>query len=121
MHEISVLHKAVDLAEQTARDNHISRLSYITLEVGELSGYLPVFFEKYFPIVIEGREVFDGCELKMITARGEALCLDCSAIYNVIMSEGKCPKCGSRYKKILGGRQFLLKEIGFLEKNEITQ
>ena len=27
--------------------------------------------------------------------------------------EGICPKCGSRNKKILGGRQFLLKEIGY--------
>lgn len=27
--------------------------------------------------------------------------------------EGKCPKCGSRDKKILGGQQFLVKEIGY--------
>lgn len=38
MHEISVLHKAVELAEQTALDNGIEKISYITLEVGELSG-----------------------------------------------------------------------------------
>lgn len=115
MHEISVLYKAVELAEQTAKDNGIEHLSYITLEVGELSGYLPIFFEKYFPIVIEKRPVFQGCELKMIIARGEGLCLDCHAIYNVMKCEGKCPKCGSRYKKILGGQQFLLKEIGYEE------
>ncbi len=68
MHEISVLHKAVDLAEQTAADNGITRISYITLEIGELSGYLPVFFEKYFPVVTENRPVFDGCELRMVMA-----------------------------------------------------
>ena len=44
MHEISVLQKAVDLAEQTAIENNISRISYLTLEVGELSGYVPLFF-----------------------------------------------------------------------------
>lgn len=117
MHEISVLYKAVELAEQTAKDNDIRKISYITLEVGELSGYLPIFFEKYFPVVIENRPVFEGCELKMITARGEGLCLDCSAIYNVMRCEGRCPKCGSRYKKILGGQQFLLKEIGYEEQS----
>lgn len=113
MHEISVLHKAVDLAEQTAADNGITRISYITLEIGELSGYLPVFFEKYFPVVTENRPVFDGCELCMVMARGEGLCRECGAMYNIMASEGKCPKCGSRYKKILGGQQFLLKEIGY--------
>lgn len=117
MHEISVLKKAVDLAEQTARDNGISKISYLTLEVGELSGYLPVFFEKYFDIVTEGRPVFEGAELRMITPRGEGLCLDCDAMYHVLSNEGVCPKCGSRRKTILGGQQFLLKEIGFLDES----
>lgn len=118
MHEISVLHKAIELAEETAKENGIKHLSYITLEVGELSGYLPVFFEKYYPVVIENRPLFQGCELKMIIARGEALCLECNALYNVMRTEGKCPKCGSRYKKILGGQQFLLKEIGYQEQED---
>jgi len=115
MHEISVLHKAIELAEQTAKDNHIEKIAYVTLEVGELSGYLPVFFEKYFPVVTEGKPMFDGAELKMIIARGEGLCLNCNALYNIMQQEGKWPKCGSRSKKILGGRQFTLKEIGFVE------
>ena len=80
MHEISVLHKAIELAEETAKENGIKHLSYITLEVGELSGYLPVFFEKYYPVVIENRPLFQGCELKMIIARGEALCLEYNAL-----------------------------------------
>ncbi|MBQ9328899.1 MAG: hydrogenase maturation nickel metallochaperone HypA [Solobacterium sp.] len=115
MHEISVLVKAVELAEQTAEDNGIEEISYITLEVGELSGYLPVFFEKYFPIVVEHHPRLQKAELRMITPRGEGLCLNCSAIYNVMECQGVCPKCGSRSKKILGGQQFLLKEIGYEE------
>ncbi|MBR2769066.1 MAG: hydrogenase maturation nickel metallochaperone HypA [Solobacterium sp.] len=113
MHEISVLHSAVELAEATAKENGVDRLSYITLEVGELSGYLPVFFEKYYPVVIENRSMFDGCRLNLLTARGEALCLDCNAIYHVLSCRGVCPKCSSRFKKILGGQEFILKEIGF--------
>ncbi len=113
MHEISVLYKAVELAEQTARDNGIEHISYLTLEVGELSGYLPVFFEKYFPVVIENRDLFKDCQLKMIIVRGEGLCRECGAMYNIMQEKGVCPKCGSRYKKILGGQQFLLKEIGY--------
>lgn len=115
MHEISVLQKAVDLAEQTAIDNHISRISCLTLEVGELSGYVPVFFHKYFPVATENKPVFDGAELKIISAPGEALCMECSAMYNVMRNEGKCPKCGSRSKKILGGQQFRVLEIGVEE------
>ena len=115
MHEISVLHSAVELAETTAKQNGISKLAYITLEIGELSGCLPVFFEKYYPIVIEHRSVFEHCELRLTQARGEALCMECNAMYNVMACEGKCPKCGSRFKKVLGGQEVLLKEIGYEE------
>ena len=112
MHEISVLKKAVDMAEKIAIENDAHKISYLTIEVGELTGYLPVFFHKYFPIVTEGNPIFDGSELKIITAAGEALCKECSSIYNVMREEGKCPTCGSRNKTILGGTEFRLLEIG---------
>lgn len=113
MHEIGVLTKAVDLAEEIAVSHQVEHISYITLEIGELSGYLPVFFEKYFPIVTEDRPVFAGTELRMNIVRGEALCKECDTLYNVMKNEGKCPHCGSREKTVLGGEQFVVKEIGY--------
>ena len=112
MHEIGALTKAVDLVEQIASDNKLDHVSYITLEVGELTGYVPVFFEKYFPVVTENRPLFEGTELRIRTILGQALCKDCESLYNVMKNEGRCPKCGSREKTILGGQQFLVKEIG---------
>ncbi len=113
MHEISVLKKAVDMVEKSAKENNISHVLYIRLEIGELSGYLPVFFQKYFPVVTENKDIFENTQLKMDIVKGEALCMDCENIYNVMKHEGKCPNCGSREKKILGGQQFMVKEIGY--------
>ena len=113
MHEIGVLTRAVDLVERVAKDHGLDRVGYITLEVGELTGYVPLFFEKYFPVVTEDRPIFEGTELRIQTVRGQALCAECQTLYNVMRQEGKCPKCGSRDKKILGGQQFLVKDIGF--------
>ena len=78
-----------------------------------LTGYVPLFFEKYFPVVTEDRPVFRDTELRIRTVRGQALCAECQSLYNVMKQEGRCPKCGSREKKILGGQQFLVKEIGY--------
>ena len=36
-----------------------------------------------------------------------------SAMYNVMRQEGVCPNCGSRNKRILGGKEYTLKEIGY--------
>ncbi|MBR5015334.1 MAG: hydrogenase maturation nickel metallochaperone HypA, partial [Clostridia bacterium] len=55
----------------------------------------------------------EGSELHIITVAGEALCKDCEAMYNVARNEGACPKCGSRNKTILGGQEFVLREIGY--------
>ena len=113
MHEISVLTEAVNLVETIAKDNQVEEIGFITLEVGELCGYVPVFFEKYFPVVTENRPMFQNTELRIQTVKGQAICSECESLYNVMRNEGRCPKCGSREKKILGGQQFLVKEIGY--------
>ena len=74
---------------------------------------MPLFFEKYFPVVTEGRPIFKDTELRIQIVRGQALCGECQSLYNVMKNEGRCPKCGSRETKILGGRQFLVKDIGY--------
>ncbi len=112
MHEIAVLSKAVNLGEQIARENNVEHIKYLRLEVGELTGYLPVFFEKYYPVVTEDKPIYAGSELKMDIVRGEALCNECHSLYNVMKNEGRCPKCGSRSKTILGGQEFKIKDIG---------
>ncbi len=112
MHEVAVLSKAVDMGEEIAEEHHISHIRYLRLEVGELTGYLPVFFERYFPILTEDKPVYEGSELKMDIVRGEAMCSDCHSLYNVMDQKGVCPKCGSRRKTILGGQEFKVKEIG---------
>ena len=41
----------------------------------------------------------------------EGLCTDCQTLYNVMRFEGRCPKCKSRNKKIISGREFVVKNI----------
>ena len=53
-----------------------------------------------------------GChDMYNVKIPGGMLCEDCHAMYNVMRNEGVCPKCRSRRKKILGGREFRVREI----------
>lgn len=119
MHEIGALYKMVLQAEKTAKANHVMRIKAMTVEVGELSGILPVFLEKYYSIVIENHPILQGSELNIKMIPGEGLCDECHALYNVAANEGACPKCGSRNKTILGGRDFVLKSILVEENTEV--
>jgi len=113
MHEIGALYEAVKIAERVAIENGAKQVKLLSLTVGELSGYLPYFFEEYFPIVVEGNPMFEDTKLVIDTVKGEALCNECESLYNVMKNEGKCPKCGSRDKTILGGQEFKVESIGF--------
>ncbi len=111
MHELSVLENIVKTCRRVAEENKVANIKIITLSVGELSGYIPFFFTEYFPIITKDEELFSGTELKLIQTPGEALCCNCHSMYNVMKNEGKCPKCGSREKSILGGQDLRIEEL----------
>ena len=113
MHEIGVLTNAVNTIESIAKENHIEKIKSVTFQVGEASGYLTHFFTEYFPFVTKDIPVFEGCKLNIVTTKAEALCQECHSLYNVMANKGKCPKCGSREKQMIGGQEFIIKELSY--------
>ena len=111
MHEIGVLYKLLEQVQAVAEANRVKRVQAIELELGELSGMLPEFFEQYYEPATENKPLFQGSKLIIKTVPGEGLCTDCGALYNVMRFEGQCPKCKSRNKKIIGGRDLIVKNI----------
>lgn len=112
MHEIGTLYKIVKSVEKIAIENKATKVEFIALDIGELTGMMPIFFENYYPIVIEDKPMFNGSTLKMTEIAGEGICNNCGEKYNIKAYEGACPVCGSRDKEILSGRELLIHEIG---------
>ena len=73
MHELGVLCHAVKLVQRTAEKNKIQKIKYFTLEIGENSGYVPMFFEKLFPVAVDGINLFQEAELRMEIVDGKGL------------------------------------------------
>ena len=73
MHELGVLLQAVKSVNRIAEENRIGKVKQMTLEVGEESGFLPVFFEKLFPVAIEKFPVMAETELRMEMVPGRGL------------------------------------------------
>lgn len=113
MHEIGILEQVVESVCKTARDNNISEVTQINLDVGELAGVIPEIFTDYFPMFQEKEPVIAKAKINLHPVRAEALCEDCGALYHVTKFNGKCPKCESPWKKILGGKGVVLKGIEY--------
>lgn len=113
MHEVGMLNEMAKTISKIATEKQVEHVKFIAVDIGELSGVLPQAFEEFFPLIKEQYDVLSGSELKIRMIPGEALCNNCNALYNVMKNEGQCPKCQSRYKKILGGQEIMLQQIGF--------
>ena len=72
MHELGVLLQAVRMVDRAARENRIEQVTHMTLDVGEDSGYVPVFFEKLFPVAVEQFPTMKCADLRirMVPGRG---------------------------------------------------
>ena len=73
MHELGVLRNAVNTVARVAEKNKIEHIKFITLEMGESSSFVPVFFEKLFPAAVDGMPLFDGTELRLVKVPGDKL------------------------------------------------
>jgi len=111
MHELSLLVEVVKIVEDLVVENKIKKLAAIVLQVGELSSVVPMFMEEYFPVVTLDKPFFKDTKLEIETLPGEAKCLNCGEVFNVVKTEGYCPKCNSFEKELLCGREFLIKEL----------
>lgn len=111
MHELSYVVRFVNLAEEHARSQHAARVTRITVEVGETSGVLPEYLQKYYPDATKGT-LLEGSELVTIPLRVEAVCKDCGTHYHPERSNDyACPSCGSVRASYTGGRSVRLKSV----------
>ncbi len=73
MHELGVLKNAINTVSSAAKKHGIKRIKFITLEIGADSTFVPVFFEKLFPVAIDGLELFKHAQLKLQLVPGKCL------------------------------------------------
>jgi len=110
MHEVGLIRAVVDTVTGYCRENHVTEVSEILLQIGELSLVIPDYVKKIYPAVVKG-SILEHAELLIEIVPGMAECNDCDEIFNVVEHKGYCPNCGSFDKEVLSGRDFLIKEL----------
>lgn len=110
MHELGIMIKIVQTVEKFAKENGITEVNTLVLQVGELSSIIPRFIEACYPAAIDGT-MLEDTELKIEVLPGNGLCDNCKKVFNLIKCQKRCPNCKSEDWEILGGREFLIKEI----------
>ena len=110
MHEMTLAIQAIRSVLEFASDNDIDEIDTVVLEIGELSLVVPEYMESAWYAAVK-HTMLEKAHLRIDVTPGNGLCQDCGQVFNIVENKGVCPKCGSRDKEILCGREFNIKEL----------
>ncbi len=110
MHELGIIAEVVRVVEKTAKEQNLTKVDTLVLQIGELSSVVPYYVEQCYPAASYGT-MLENTKLKIEILPGNVRCNECGKVYNLIENKKICPECKHTSFEILGGREFMIKEI----------
>lgn len=110
MHELSIVMRIVDIAEEQVKKNHARQVDTIELEIGELAGVERDAFEFAWPSAVKGT-VLNRARKEIRKIVGRASCHECDCEFVVHEAFESCPACGSYFCTILQGKELRVKSL----------
>ncbi|MDO4622837.1 MAG: hydrogenase maturation nickel metallochaperone HypA [Eubacteriales bacterium] len=111
MHELGVVFYVVRDVKKTAEENNVTKVSSVTLELGEVSTVIPEYLIDCWNWAKKKEKVMEDAELKIERIDAVTFCEDCKQEYPTVEYGKICPHCGSEHTYLLRGNEFLIKEI----------
>jgi hydrogenase nickel incorporation protein HypA/HybF len=103
----------LDITLEYAAKYNAKKVTKISLEIGELSGFIPDWMQTYFNFVSEGT-IAEKAELCIEHIPAVIKCKLCEKEYQLTKEsfEFICPECGDEAQiEILSGKEYNLKSI----------
>ncbi len=110
MHELGIVYEVIRIVDHFVKENNLTRVDKIVLEIGQLSQAIPRFIEECYPAAVDETDYMDT-KLEIITLPANGQCEDCEGIYNIIEHHKTCPKCRSEKFVLVSGEEFNIKEV----------
>lgn len=102
MHELGVVFHIIDSLEEVAKENDVTQIQSVTIEIGEVSTVILTIS----PIAGNGpskKPMLTGCAMKVEILPAITWCDGCKQEYPTVQHGRICPYCGSE-------KTWLLKE-----------
>lgn len=110
MHELGIVYQVIKVVDNFVKENNISKVEKIVLEIGQLSQAIPRYIEQCYPAAVD-QTPYEDTKLEIISLPANAVCNDCKEVYNIIEHKKICPNCNSENFKLLSGEEFNIREI----------
>ena len=110
MHEMSLCESVLQLVEEAAAKQQVSKVKWLQLEIGALAG-VEVEAMRFCFDVVASNSVLDGATLDIVQPAGKAWCMQCAKTIEVKERYQPCPDCGGYQLQVTGGDEMRVKEL----------
>lgn len=111
MHELGIVYHIIRDVENVACANGVSRVTSVTLLLGEVSGVVPDLLADAWRWAADKKPLTQGAELKIETVPAVTHCESCGEDYATVEHGKTCPHCGSGETYLVQGQEVMIKEI----------
>lgn len=112
MHELGTVFYVLDRVEELIEENDLKEVGSVTLEVGQVSGIIPMYLTDCWQWAVKKRRPeLQNAELKIEELKAITYCEACEQTYDTVPQGKTCPHCGSGRTYLLTGNEYNIKEI----------
>lgn len=105
MHELGIVFHMIDTLEEVGRDNGLTSIAKVTLNLGEVSGVLPDYLLDCWRWAVNRSDLLRGAELDIEKIDAVTVCNACGRTYATLAHGKTCPHCGSNDTVLLHGNE----------------
>lgn len=96
MHELGIVFHIIRTVEDVAKQNDVSRIRRVTLQLGEVSGVVESYLQDCWKWAAAKSEILPGAVLAVETIPAVTLCEDCGQQYPTVQYGRICPPLPER-------------------------
>lgn len=111
MHELGIVFHVIKTIEDVAKEQNLTKVSKVVLEIGEVSGVIPEYLSDCWVWACKKNELMKGSELVNEKINALTYCEDCKKTYETVKYAKICPYCKSKNTYLLTGNEVQIKEI----------
>ena len=113
MHELGIVFHIIRTVEDVARQNDVTRIRRVTLQLGEVSGVVESYLQDCWKWAAAKSELLPGAVLTVETIPAVTVCEDCGQQYPTVQFGRTCPHCGRPMSMNLRADDTFVEDVGW--------
>jgi hydrogenase nickel incorporation protein HypA/HybF len=111
MHELGIVFHIIDSLEEIGKENELSQVANVTLEIGEVTGVIDSYLKDCWRWAADKHDLLKGSKLVIEQIPAVTYCEHCKKTYETVKHRKICPYCQSDQTYLVKGNEFNIKEI----------